>query len=81
MDLEAIRAAVREKLDRGDLPFEKCFITWFGPGSGQSCIVCNLVIARADIECECEHPRGGLMRFHQACFAVWDDTRQDMAPA
>lgn len=81
MNPDSIRAVVREKLDRGDLPPEKCFITWFGPGSGQTCIVCDRVIARADIECECEHPRGGLMRFHQACFAAWDDARQDMAPA
>ena len=72
MNLDRIRAVVREKLDSGDLPPEKCFITWFGPGSGQLC---------ADIECECEHPRGGLMRFHQACFAAWDEARQDMAPA
>ena len=68
MSLDGIHAVVREKLDRGDLPPQKCLITWFDPGSGQLCV-------------ECEHPRGGLMRFHQACFAAWDEAREDMAPA
>ena len=81
MNLDRIRAVVRAMLDRGDLPLEKCFITWFGPGTGEPCVVCGTVITPADIECECEHPRGGLLRFHQTCFAAWDDARQDMAPA
>jgi hypothetical protein len=81
VNLDRIRAVVREKLDSGDLPPEKCLITWFGPGSGQLCVVCERAIPPAEIECECEHPRGGVMRFHQACFAVWDEARQDMAPA
>ena len=81
MNLEQIRALVRDMLDRGTLPHEKCVITWFGPGTGQRCVVCGVVIVPADIECECEHPRGGLLRFHQECFAAWDEARQDMAPA
>jgi len=35
---------VRDKLQRGDLPREKCLITWFGPGSGQRCVVCDRAI-------------------------------------
>lgn len=81
MNPERIRAVVRAMLDRGDLPLEKCFITWFGPGTGERCVVCGAVITAADIECECDHPRDGLLRFHQACFAAWDEARQDMAPA
>jgi hypothetical protein len=77
--LDRIRAVVREKLVRGELPPEKCLITWFGPGAGQPCVVCETVIGASEIECECEHPRGGLMRFHQACFGVWEEARQDMA--
>lgn len=81
MTVDRLREVVREKLARGDLPQEKCFITWFGPGSGQRCVVCEGVILPAEIECECEHPRGGLIRFHHVCFATWDEARQDMAPA
>jgi hypothetical protein len=81
VDVEQIRVIVRTKLDRDELPSEKCSVTWFGPGSGQRCVVCERTIAPSEIECECEHPRGGVIRFHQACFAVWDHTRIDMTPA
>ena len=67
---------IRGKLDRGELPREKCLITWFGPGSGQPCVACERVISPPETECECEHPRGDVLRFHQTCFAAWDDERQ-----
>ncbi len=76
MNLDGVRIAAREKLERGDLPREKCLITWFGPGSGQSCVVCATIIEQADVECECEHPRGNVIRFHQTCFTAWDGERQ-----
>jgi hypothetical protein len=76
VDLEGLRALVRERLDRGAVPQEACRITWFGPGSGQCCILCERVIRPTEIECECEHPRGGVIRFHQLCFAAWDEARQ-----
>ena len=79
MDLNELRVLVRDKLQRGELPPEKCALTWFGPGSGLLCVVCERTIHRTDIECECEHPRGGLIRFHQACFAAWDEARPDEA--
>lgn len=53
---DGLRTLVRDKLERGSVPREKCLITWFGPGSGQRCV--------------------GVLRFHQPCFAVWDETRQ-----
>jgi hypothetical protein len=76
VDLDRIRTMIREKLESGQLPPEKCLITWFGPGSGQRCVACERVIGPQEIECECEHPRGELLRFHQTCFAAWDDERQ-----
>jgi len=51
-------------------------ITWFGAGSGQRCVACEGVIGPQEIECECEHPRRELLRFHQTCFAAWDAERQ-----
>jgi hypothetical protein len=74
--LDELRTVVRDRIERGVLPREKCQVTWFGRGSGQRCAVCDLVIAPADIECECEHPRGEIIRFHQTCFAVWDELRE-----
>jgi hypothetical protein len=74
--LDELRSVVRERIERGILPRDKCQITWFGRGSGQSCVVCDAVIEPAEIEVECEHPRGDLLRFHQACFGIWDELRQ-----
>lgn len=79
MDQNELRMTIREKLARGALPREKCQVTWFGPGAGHPCAACEQPISRHQIECECEQPVEGLLRFHQACFAVWDDERRDTA--
>jgi hypothetical protein len=76
MDLDELRLVTRERLQRGALPREKCQVTWFGPGSGELCNLCDRVITQSQIECECEHPSGDTLRLHQACFAVWDEERQ-----
>jgi hypothetical protein len=78
VELDRVRVTVREKLERGEVPREKCLITWFGPGSGQRCVVCDQVIRQVEVECECEHPRGDILRFHQTCFVAWDEARQEM---
>jgi len=81
MDLDELRMAIRDKLARGTLPREKCQVTWFGPGTGQRCVACDRFIGRHEIECECEQSAGDVLRFHQSCFAMWDDERQDTASA
>lgn len=75
MELDELRLLTRDKLRRGELPREKCQVTWFGPGIGQPCDLCRRPISRTEIECECEQS-GPALRFHQACFAVWDEERQ-----
>ena len=79
MQDDEIRSMIRTKLMHGALPYTKCQITWFGPGSGQLCIACDTPIARTEVECECEHPDGGVLRFHRSCFAVWDELREVFA--
>jgi hypothetical protein len=77
MELDELRSLTRDKLQRGELPRYKCQVTWFGPGVGEPCTVCGRQITRLEIECECEQG-GGAVRFHQACFAIWDDERQQL---
>jgi hypothetical protein len=76
MELDELRSLTRDRLQRGELPREKCQVTWFGPGLGLRCELCRRPIRRTEIECECVRPGGEVLRFHQACFAVWDDERQ-----
>ena len=77
MEPQTLRAMIQQRIERGSLPREKCLVTWFGPGSGRACDACSRLIGKHEIECECEHPRGGVLRFHQACFAIWDQQRGD----
>jgi hypothetical protein len=81
MGPDELRMTIREKLAGGTLPREKCQVTWFGPGTGQRCVACERLIGRQEIECECEQSTSDVLRFHQACFATWDDERQDTAGA
>ena len=76
MELEELRSLTRTRLQNAELPREKCQVTWFGPGTGACCDVCGRVITRSEIECECEQAGGAVLRFHQACFAIWDEERQ-----
>ncbi|HUF90826.1 MAG TPA: hypothetical protein VMR23_00515 [Candidatus Limnocylindria bacterium] len=77
MDQDQLRLTIRGKLTRGDLPREKCLVTWFGPGAGHPCVACAREIGRHEIECECEQAAAGVLRFHQSCFAIWDDERRN----
>jgi hypothetical protein len=76
MELDELRSLTRERLQRGELPREKCQVTWFGPGVDEPCALCGRSIPRLEIECECEQSSGPALRFHQACFAIWDEERQ-----
>ena len=79
MHEEEIRAMIRGKLVDDRLPQAKCQITWFGPGSRQTCAACERGITPSQVECECEDPDGGVLRFHRECFAWWDEIRQVFA--
>jgi len=76
MEFEELRTLTRIRLSTGALPREKCQVTWFGPGAGQPCDLCRRPMTRTEIECECEQAGGPTLRFHQACFAIWDDERR-----
>ena len=78
MKLDELRSLTRDRLQRGELPREKCVVTWFGPGVGPACVLCKRPITRLEIECECEQAGGPTVRFHQACFAIWDEERQQL---
>jgi hypothetical protein len=78
MELDELRCLTRNRLQCGELPREKCQVTWFGPGVGEPCALCGRSITRLEIECECEQANRPALRFHQACFAVWDEERQQV---
>ena len=54
MELDELRSLTRDRLQRRELPREKCQVTWFGPGVGQPWALCHRPVTRLEIECECE---------------------------
>ena len=78
MELDELRSLTRTRLQRGELPRGKCQVTWFGPGVGEPCALCGRSIPRLEIECGCEQGSGSALRFHQVCFAIWDEERQQV---
>ena len=76
MELDELRSLARDRLQCGELPREKCQVTWFGPGVDEPCALCGRSITGLEIECECDQLNASAVRFHQACFAIWDEERQ-----
>jgi hypothetical protein len=65
--------AIRQKILAGVLPKEHCRTTWYGPGTGELCVACERPIAVAEIEVECDLPRGGTIRLHRTCYEIWSN--------
>jgi hypothetical protein len=70
-----VRLEIREKIATRSLPCEPCKAVWGGAGSGAPCAACDRPILPAEIEFECEQP-GDLLRFHQACYVLWEEECQ-----
>ena len=68
---------VRQKVLAGILPEEQCRMTWYGPGRGAVCVVCEQAIVGNDVEVECILPGGNSIVFHRLCYDAW----AQMAPS
>jgi hypothetical protein len=63
----------------GKLPARRPDSTWGGPGTGAPCAVCDLPVAKSELEHEFEmQGTGGVekpsltLHVHIRCFAVWN---------
>ena len=70
-DEERLREAIRQKIRSGALPKASCRMTWFGPGSGNTCVACERSVSPTDLEVECDLSGGGTLRFHRSCYELW----------
>ena len=75
MDAALIRQLIQQRLWDRRLPHERSVELWSGPGAGicdgcgEPILMHQTMTIRIDVE-----DWGGL-RFHMACFAIWDDER------
>lgn len=77
MDPAVLRLRIRERLANGELPHNHIPRVWGGSGNGETCDGCRGTVTRAQMMMEGPlDAMGRGVRFHVACFAVWDAERQ-----
>jgi hypothetical protein len=77
MDQQALRVLIRQKLTDRSLPHNGIPKVWGGPGNGEICDACALVIERNQFVMEgasTDFSKQGV-QFHVECFYVWDSER------
>ena len=81
MDQQALRVLIRQKLAAGHLPRERGPRVWSGPGQGETCDVCALVVDHTELVMDV--PADAVTRelhFHVACFHAWQVERAAAGP-
>lgn len=73
----SIPEKIREKIAGGALPTHEATKVFVGKGTGRICDGCDLAIT--DIESEFDAVDGRVLRFHRACFVIWDVERTQYA--
>lgn len=82
MDEHTLREKARSVLHNGKLPNRRPDRTWGGPGVGAACAICDLPVARHQMEFEIQFARDGdspgldKYHIHIRCFAAWELERQ-----
>lgn len=77
MDQAILRLLIREKLATGCLPRTPAPRIWGRPSHGETCDGCGGVVTGAQMLMEGTLDALGCgVRFHVACFALWDAERQ-----
>jgi hypothetical protein len=67
----ALLVRIQERMGAGTLPCEDCVVTWYGPGRGLPCAVCDRPLRGTPDEIECDVHGGGTIYFHRACHTLW----------
>jgi hypothetical protein len=76
MDRPIVRLLIQEKLADGRLPHAHIPRIWGGPGNGETCDGCGETVSKAQTLMENLDTAGRGVRFHVACFYVWDVARR-----
>jgi hypothetical protein len=78
MDDNGLRTKVRTAITSGKLPVGAPNRMWGGPGTGATCVVCELPINRDQAELEVEFvldggsPHVDAYQFHLRCLTEWE---------
>jgi len=76
MDKPTLRLMIQDKLADGRLPLHHIPRVGGGLGNGETCDGCGQTVTKAQVVMEGLSGKDRDVRFHVACFYVWDATRQ-----
>jgi len=75
MDQSVIRVLIQERLAAGRLPPRHIPLIRSGPANGETCDGCEEPVTGVQTLMETLDPIGRKVKFHVACFHVWDVER------
>lgn len=85
MEADAIRIRIRDKLKTGRLPYDSMPRFWGGPGDGERCDACDLLITKEQLVMEgiskVVDNKKKPIQFHVVCFQLWDHERRESSSA
>jgi hypothetical protein len=81
-DTERLLKIIKAKLVDGKLPYDSIPRIWGGPGNGEACDACEVVVTPREFIMEgIASEGGGGVQFHVKCFYLWDSLRGVNAPS
>jgi hypothetical protein len=78
MHRDALRLLILSKLADGRLPLNSTPKVWVGPGNGETCDACGVVIMKDEFVIEGISLAGGKrpLQLHTTCFRIWETERR-----
>ena len=82
MQQHSLQLLIRHKLANGTLPTNSIPRVWGGPGNGESCDACEIIITKDEWVIEGISLAEGRkpLQLHVECFHLWELERHAMAP-
>ena len=76
-ETERLIKIIRGKLADGKLPLNSISRIWGGPGNGETCGACEVIVTKNEFIMDGIAAEGSSgVRFHVRCFYLWDALRR-----
>ena len=78
MQQHSLQLLIRQKLQNGALPYDSISRVWGGPGNGETCDACELIVTKDEWVMEGISLAGGRkpLQLHTECFHLWEQERR-----
>ena len=77
MHQQGLQLMIRQKLKNGTLPYNSIPRVWGGPGNGETCDACDVLVTKDEWVIEGIALAGGRkpLQLHVECFHLWEQER------